>query len=163
MPRFEIESDELPPVAELEDMHERHRDSVQFTETLVTAASANQAQIAATWLLGKRIQEAGAASPATSSKIAEMFPRLQSWQARLHILQIVRFLDLAAIPVSEFREAILPHATDSGKMVRAWALDALYHLAIAGHPDAEADMARIRRASGDSSAAVRARIRNLLR
>ena len=160
---FELESNTMPSVAELENIHERHRDSDQFTGTLITAASANQTQTAATWLLGRRVREAGTASSATSREIAEMFPLLENWLARLHVLQIVRFLDLSEVRVSEFREAVLPHATGSGKMVRAWALDALYRLALHGHPDAEADMARIHQASGDSSAAVRARVRNLLR
>ncbi len=150
-------------VKTLEELHNRYAGSTKYLDRLIRIAKSGDSEVSATWLIKRYLEEQPCVGPAVSSQIADLLPKMVEWEAQLHILQCMQFLDLSCVRVCSLRPAVLALLSSSNKLVRAWAYDALYRLAGLGHSEAETDTLRIKTAVEDESAAVRARIRRLLR
>ncbi len=90
---------------------------------LVAACFEAELEVAATWVV-KAFFEAGESEGLTG--VVGALPGAQNWAAQLHILQCVRFLPEAAVPVVG---AIRPLLSSKRALVRVWALDAFVRVA----------------------------------
>lgn len=109
----------------------------------------------------KRALERGDLAPDLSDEILQLLPAMDGWEARLHILQSIRFLRISGQAKERLHADLLRLIQDGNKFVRAWAYDGFYRLGTQ-HPEfAEEADALIREALKFEAPSVKARIRNL--
>lgn len=148
-------------VAELEDAFERFSGDRQFLDRLVRCARNPRLQSNSTWMI-KRALERGDSVPDQSDEILKLLPAMDEWQARLHILQSIRFLQISGLAAEGLHAQLLRLAKEGNNFVRAWAYDGLYRLG-SQHPEfAEEAEALLQEALEFEAPSVKARIRNLV-
>lgn len=109
----------------------------------------------------KRALERGNSVPDQSDEILELLPAMDEWQARLHVLQSIRFLRISEQVKKGLRAELLRLVREGNNFVRAWAYDGLHHLG-SQHPEfAEEAEALPQEAMEFEAPSVKARIRNL--
>lgn len=96
-----------------------------------------------------------------SARLLALLDRVTSWGATLHVLQLVRRATITKARKDGVQRAVLEATEHARPFVRAWAYDALAHLA-----DAHAELRRqavalFDHAAEHDTAAIRARIRDL--
>ncbi|MEM7032785.1 MAG: hypothetical protein AAF629_24765 [Chloroflexota bacterium] len=118
-------------------------------------------QTATTWLL-KRFQELGAVfSEGQAVKLTRLLGRVNHWEARLHLLQMLPKLTISANQTDLLHQNLKTFLSDDNKMVRAWSYNGLAVLAdqhVEFQPEVSAILTAV---SPDEAASVRARIRNI--
>ena len=146
--------------AELEDAFERLGGDRKFLSRMVRCAQNPRLQSGSTWMI-KRALERGEAVPDLSDEILQLLPAMDEWQARLHLLQSIRFLRISSRAKEDLRSELLRLVRDGNNFVRAWAYDGLHRLG-SQHPEfAEEAEALCRKALESEAPSVKARIRNL--
>ena len=109
----------------------------------------------------KRTLERGDSVPDLSDEILKLLPAMDEWQARLHILQSIRFLRISGRATEGLRAELLRLAKEGNNFVRAWAYDGLHRLG-SQHPEfAEEAEVLLQDALEFEAPSVKARIRNL--
>ncbi|MDD9921522.1 MAG: hypothetical protein OXQ92_04455 [Boseongicola sp.] len=111
-------------------------------------------EIPATWFLLK-LAKAGSVSLRDAEVAAQRLPQIQSADAVLHVLQMAQHLPDA---YANSKTAIAPLLEHKRILIRVWALDAL----VRADPAAPELIGLIDNAAKDSSAAMRARARQLM-
>lgn len=145
--------------AQLTRVAENHRPDRATAQVLtdVLAGRDVRAQDAATWIVLSWARRGFTLPEAMVSALCAYAATLEGWQSRLHLCQLLRLVTLT--PVS--RRTVLPFLTraarDDRPFLRAWALDARFHIT-----PGRAGRARLLAcAASDPAAAVRARARQL--
>lgn len=122
-------------------------------------------QTAATWLL-KRVQEDGCVfSTDQIEGLLDLLEQSDSWEARLHLLQMLPAWALPAERSQALRRRLLGPAflQAPNKFLRAWTYNALATLADQ-HPDYRKEVTTLlHHGAEDEAASVRARIRNAMK
>jgi ribosomal protein S18 acetylase RimI-like enzyme len=135
------------------------RDAPGFLAAVIGLAADEERTVseAATWILKSELEAGAKLDRTMTNRLIEQLGSLKAWQAKLHICQTVSHLDLQETAREGLRGWLTPLLDAERPFLRAWALDALCHL-----PGTRVD-ALLRRMAEDSSASVRARVRNLRR
>lgn len=129
-----------------------------YRDALVTLAFDRDAAVSggATWLLKAALEQGAAVD---TPRLVAGLGKESGWAASLHLCQSVRFLDVEdAEPVVTWLRPLLSHKRP---FLRAWALDAMVHVAKAAPDHAQEAEAALEQAGRDAAASVRARARNL--
>jgi len=115
----------------------------------------------ATWLLKAHLDQNNTFSQAQTTALIAAAPKIQPWQAQLHICQMISRLDSSAQDTAQLADWLSPLLSHSRPFLRAWSLDAL--LGLASRAPSLVTMAQQahRYALEDEAASVRARARNL--
>ena len=133
--------------------------------TALAARDDAKLQTAATWLL-KRLQEKGCAfSSDQIDGLLDCLEQVGSWEARLHLLQMLPAWALPEERSQALRRLFLGPAflQAPNKFLRAWTYNALAILADQ-HPAFRKEVgALLRNGAEDEAASVRARIRNAVK
>lgn len=115
----------------------------------------------ASWLIKSALEKGAQFSPDQVAALLTKAPLLTRWAAQLHLLQCVQHLTIPATHAPRLAALVRPSLMHERPFVRAWALDALSHLA-RQHPSFSEDFAAaLCDAYDDPAASVRARARNL--
>ncbi len=103
--------------------------AAQLAEAVARAGSPTAScQVAATWLIKSWLQAGGRLSPRLTDSLLRKLDQIGPWEARLHLLQSLRYLSIPPARLAQTR-AFIAAGRDHGKtFVRVWALDALVHL-----------------------------------
>jgi ribosomal protein S18 acetylase RimI-like enzyme len=135
------------------------RDAPGFLDAVIGLASDENRMVseAATWILKDELEAGVRLDRAMTDRLVAGLDRLEAWQAKLHICQVVSHLDVPRTARETLHNWLTPLLDAERPFLRAWALDALCHL-----PGTRVD-ALLRRMAEDRSASVRARVRNLAR
>lgn len=115
----------------------------------------------ATWILKAELQAGTALQDRHRDDITQGLSEISSWQAALHLLQVVELLDLTAVEVGAFSAWARQYADHPRPFLRAWSLHAgvvLGHRFSQPGSDVQALLAQ---ADRDPAASVRARARQL--
>ena len=108
----------------------RHSARPKLTESLVALCADDDLETGATWLLKHHLEETpGTLDCVLSERLINLGTGFGSWEARLHLLQMLDRLEIpqtAVEPLSQFTDACLE---DRKTLVRAWTYHGLYHLA----------------------------------
>ena len=150
-------------VAELESLYKKHSDSKGIRGELVRLVGRPDCQNAASWLI-KRYCESGRGF--TDKQVASIYDSLQDlegWVPKLHILQSVEYL---SVPDSHFEQVlgfVRTSLGDRNKMVRAWAYNGFAIIARRTPEYRDEAMEILNYALENESAAVQARVRNILK
>jgi hypothetical protein len=148
--------------AVMEQTYERLHRSPTFVQDVLEAVSREDAQVGATWLLKKHLDNRNKLDVRDSLPLFQSLDRLEHWEARLHVLQSLPTL---SIPPSFRRktEAFLRRCLiEENKFVRAWAYNGLYELA-QRFPQYRVEVTQLLESALDTEpASVKARVRKCL-
>lgn len=131
---------------------------------LITALTQSRENVAngASWLLLDHLNRGKKLSAEQSEQVAKSVPSLMNWPEQLHCAQMIRHLELdkslAKIVMREM-ETLQSH---NRPFLRAWSLDAIWHIAQSHDEFKDRAFAAIERAKEDNAASVRARVKNLI-
>lgn len=115
----------------------------------------------ASWLL-RRWVERGLVGSGFATEMAPSLASVRDRWTSLHLLQAIPGLEISASAAPEWSDFCRRHLTAESPFVRAWATNALWHLA-RRDPALESEArAALERALVDPKASVRARARRLL-
>ena len=127
----------------------------------LAAGDVRKLQTAATWLL-KRFSENGLLFNETqSSALVSVLLRESSWEARLHLLQMLDKLSLAEAQLPALWVALTAGARDSKRLIRAWSYHGIAIVAEQNSAYRGEAIAWLAEGERDHAASVRARIRRL--
>ena len=139
------------------------REESGFHEELLALCFDERSAVAdgATWILKAELEDGWELPSDLTDYLAASLRKLHSWQAILHVCQVVEYLLLTPAQASLLMKWVRRQAGHSRPFVRAWALHARVALGRRfkeHHDEAEQALAR---AEKDTAASVRARARNL--
>lgn len=161
---YRLESYDGKTVSTLETIYRNYLHDAEALEELVSlvAHPATNVQTGATWLLKKCLQQGLVLAPELQQRLLDQLQNIACWQSRLHLCQALPHLHLQPgqkRTVETFYQECL---TEKNKFVRAWAYNGLYALAKIFPENLPATIELLNEAYRNESAAVRARIRNLI-
>lgn len=143
-------------------IYDDHGEEPGFVTDLITLCRKASLQSGATWLL-KRHQEVEGLAPRHAPRIYDLVSCLETWPARLHLLQLMPHLAIPASKKDAVAAFIEEGLTAREKVARAWAFGGLYEL-VRQYPEYEAEaMPRLEAALRDEAPSVKARIRNAMK
>ncbi len=139
------------------------REEAGFQKELLNLCFDERTAVAdgATWILKAELEDGWELPADLTEYLVASLEKLHSWQAILHLCQIVEFLHLTPAQATLFMKWARGYADYNRPFVRAWALHARVVLgrSFEEHRD-EAEQA-LANAEKDPAASVRARARNL--
>lgn len=138
-------------------------DAPSYMQTLLTLVADQTPHIGngATWLIKSALEKGHGLTASQALDVCGQIPSLTDWMALLHICQSIRFMSIPPDHASSIMAHLRPLTAHKRPFLRAWALDAIVHIA-ARHPE-HAEDARLHLKAGleDTAASVRARARQL--
>ncbi|MDE2759601.1 MAG: hypothetical protein OXH90_04795 [Paracoccaceae bacterium] len=148
---------------ELERYYDLNHEKEDFPDNLLNQLPDDEFENANTWLL-KRYLENGNRLPANIEiRILDLLPLLSSWEAKLHLLQILPYITVPKSRSFSIREILLALIKENNKFIRAWAYNGLYHLQTC-HLEFKTEMITLlNKAYSYEAPSIKARIRNILR
>jgi len=149
--------------ADIAAVFQSHCTEPHYVENLIQLMGSSDSQKGASWLLKAWFDRGKSITDKQTSNILSRLSALESWEAKLHILQCFPFIsikDNQKVVVEKFLRSTL---SDNNKFVRAWSYNGFYVLA-KQHAEYQEETQRFfAMAMKDESASVKARIRNLMK
>lgn len=134
-----------------------------FLEWVISFLSDEKLQVGASWLLKRLLEGTGTLSNQQNNLVVLTGVNFESWQAKLHFLQILPFLTMVNDHRNQLEYFIKVNITDQNKFVRAWSYNGLYLLATRYTDLRQEAQQFFDMALKDEAASVKARIRNILK
>lgn len=118
--------------------------------------------VAATWVVKALTEHKYPIPDPVVDALTAALERLEDWQAVLHAVQSAPGLVpvMKGIQFARYAAFVEQHTAHPSKFTRAWAVDALCHVARRDHAHAERAKALLANALDDTAASVRARARH---
>ena len=148
----------------LKQIYKNHHISPDFVPHLLKILSTHRnIQKVSTWLIKYHLEQKYTLTTAQTVELIDICPILKDWEAQLHVLQMLPYLQLND-DLIEILEVFIGKLLGSPKkFVKAWAYNALYELTHY-QPEKKADVLILfQTALETESAAVKARIRNIMK
>lgn len=161
--RHEIEAWDGKTVAALEAIFAREGNDPGFVDALVDYAQQPILQKGATWLIKKRAESGARFTPQQIDAIYALLSGLETWEAKLHILQSMPALPIDANQKDAVEMFLRECLRGKNKFVRAWAYSGFYELAQQYPAYREEASVLFDRALHEEAASVKARVRNILK
>ncbi|MCP4379831.1 MAG: hypothetical protein GY798_00110 [Hyphomicrobiales bacterium] len=152
------------PSDDIRRIYQRYSRRPSFGSNVVALLSDPLLQSGATWLLKHHLATGWSdISSADITAIYESLPAIEGWQARLHVLQSIRYLPIPESHASVVERFAQNAVFDTVKFVRAWGYDAWHQLAVQ-HPDYRQHVAHMLAdaLASETAASVKVRIRKAL-
>ena len=159
----ELRSLEARSAARMEALYERVADRRGFDEEVVALLTSADLQIVATWLLKRRLEETGSITPVVTRQLVASLSLLKPWEARLHVLQGVPYLEIEAESKPAVERFLRDNLSDPNKFVRAWAYGGMDVLATQYPEFADEVRTLFDWAMMNEAPSVKARIRQISR
>lgn len=118
-------------------------------------------QIAATWLLKKALEDGYKLSNNQVEIIYKNLDRLDTWESKLHILQIMPYMIISAKVKKNVERFLRNNLTDTNKFIRAWTYNGFYELCVAFPEYTDEVKSFFEMAMRDEAPSVKSRIRNI--
>lgn len=136
-------------------------DREEVLSDLVLLVSHDDARISdgATWLIKDLLDDGVPLTPSQSEAIVGRLDAISSWQAQLHVCQMVRHLEMSASLMDACADWLTGLLASDRPFLRAWSMDALQHIAPQRTTLATRAEAALAAAEQDPAASVRARAR----
>lgn len=143
-------------------VYQQHRADSDLFVQLVRCAAIPAQQNGATWLIKHHLESKQHPDPATVVKLLTLLPALDEWEAQLHVLQSLEYLQIPASCTTLVEAFTKASVASDNKFVRAWGYSGFYELA-RQHPEYQAEaLALLQLALDDEPASVKARVRKVL-
>ena len=134
-----------------------------FISTLIKCITEIALQNGATWLLKHHLENNSGQSDKEINKIFKLLPKLDHWEAKLHILQCLPYLTIHTKEKKGVETFLRKNLVDKNKFVRAWTYNGFYQLSLQ-HPEYHEETQQfLAMAMRDEAPSVKARIRNILK
>lgn len=117
-------------VAPIEKTYAQHQSDETFLADVVRLSADEACGRGATWLLKRHLEAGGALTAPLTRKLFATLDALAHWEARLHVLQSLPFLTIAARDAGKVAAFVRTCLEDEATFVRAWAYTGLHHLAV---------------------------------
>lgn len=137
--------------------------SKRFLAELVECLKQTQSDRAASWLLKHHLEQGFLIDEPCSRKIVLHAMRVNHWESRLHLLQILPLVQIDSELVHNLFQHLRGLTAESNKLVRAWAYNGLHEIALQ-YPFYKPEALRLLLAAAESEApSVQARIRKIMK
>lgn len=146
---------------QINEIYHRQIVDKQFIEHALNSLETPVLQSGVTWLLKKHLINKQKLDANQTSRIFKAAPKLQDWQARLHLLQSISYLVIGEKQKSTVECFLRDCLQDPNKFVRAWAYSGFYELALQYSEYRRETLHFMQLASTDEPASVHARIRQI--
>ncbi|WP_299321487.1 hypothetical protein [Parasphingopyxis sp.] len=140
---------------------ESGRDGYMTALIALTDDDSGNISFGATWLIKSALEAGMALSADQVSTLLARIDAVTAWDARLHICQSVRHMDVAADDADALIQWLVPLRQHDKPFLRAWSLDAICYLAARDPRHRDFAQASLGEALADDAASVRARARRL--
>jgi hypothetical protein len=112
-------------------VYARHHADETFVADVIALFGDPEYARGATWLLKHHLEGGGVAVPAVPTRrIFAQLDALAHWEAKLHVLQCLSFLTIAARDAPKVARFVEACRDDDATFVRAWAYTGLHELAV---------------------------------
>lgn len=136
--------------------------SKRFLTELVDCLNQPQSDQAASWLLKHHLEQGYLLDEPMSRKIVLHTMRVNHWESRLHLLQILPLVQIDCELTHNLFQHLKALTAESNKLVRAWAYNGLHQVALQ-YPFYKPETLRLLLAASESeSPSVQARIRRIM-
>ncbi len=143
-------------------VYKEHETSPDFVEDLLKLMANPAHQVGVTWLLKHYLENDRTFTTREANAFYRSVAELESWASRLHVLQSIPNLTIAASSKKRVERFVRKCLVDEVKFVRAWAYYALYVLACQ-YPEYRTEALQIlKMGQRDEPASVQVRIRKAL-
>ncbi len=144
-------------------IYNRYSNNDSFVSEIIKLIQQETLQKGTTWLLKRYLENGRAIAPNEISTIFNLLPKLEHWESKLHILQCIRFMQIAKTEKKGVEKFLRKCLTDSNKFVRAWAYHGFYEISIQ-YPEYKNETKQLFEiAMRDEASSVKARIRNVIK
>jgi len=134
-----------------------------FTNTIINLIEDVETQNGATWLLKKHLESVETLTTQQVKQIYNCLTKLDHWEAKLHILQSMPYLPIAAKQKNLVESFLRICLKDKNKFVRAWVYNGFFELA-RQFPEYQKEVdTMLSEALEKEASSVKARIRNILK
>lgn len=159
----DLESWDGKTTYDIETIYERYFRAASFINDIMSSLHTSSSQIGATWLLKKHLETGVVIQREIISELYQLAGHFDNWQSRLHILQCIPMLSIAAVDKSNVEEFLRTCLNDPNKFVRAWAYGGFVELA-ARFEEYETETRRlITYAMREETPSITARLRNVIK
>lgn len=140
-----------------------HEGDIGYLDGLVALADATDGRVfdGATWLLKAYLEAGGELTKLQCRMLISKLETVENWTTQLHLCQVVRYLSPNRQEAQEIVRWLLPLLSHDRPFLRAWSLDALYHVSARYSAYANRAEEALNSATRDPAASVRARAKNL--
>lgn len=160
--RDEVAAWDGKSAATIGSIYERFAEQPEFVRSLVAMVPDPTLQSGATWLLKKFLESGGEIGRRETSRLWSALPSCERWEGKVHLLQSISRLNIAARDKLAVEAFIRRCLADTNKFVRAWAYSGFYELAATHREYREEANELLHAGLSEEAASVRARIRRLM-
>ncbi len=148
---------------DIKDIYQTSHQVTGFVDMLIRLMKEKSLQNGATWLLNAWLKSGNQLKKSQIRKICNMLYDLESWEARLHVLQSISYMSIEEDEKELLYDFLRMTLCDSNKFVRAWSYNGFYELAQQYPQYSEETKQYFEMAMRDEAASVKARIRNIMK
>lgn len=152
-------------VSMLSELADQYQGSAPFIDAIISlsADATDTISDGATHMIKIHVDGGGALSAKQTGALVKNCGAVTSWQAQLHICQVIARLTLSASQAAALASWLKPLLSHQRPFLRAWALDALCAIAQVNDGFKKQALDALTAAENDKAASVRARARHISR
>ncbi|MCW9034044.1 MAG: hypothetical protein OQJ97_07460 [Rhodospirillales bacterium] len=147
----------------LDVIFSQSKETVNFSSELISLMDDVALQKGTTWLLKKVVEMEKQLGDEDSESLCYLLPKIDNWEARLHILQVFEYLNIPRECKYLAEIFIREGLKDTNKFIRAWAYSAFYELATQFPEYRSEVLSLLDEGMEIESPSVKARIKNILK
>ena len=147
----------------LSSIYHDYRSQDNFFDNLIDWSSESDIQAATTWLIKHHYDSGLKLNKTQTEHLIKATGELNSWEAQLHVLQILGKLEIDETRLLMVDEFVRRCLKSENKFVRAWSYQGLYELYKYGVVDSEELKAHCEIAMETESASIKSRVRKILK
>lgn len=161
--KIKLEQWDGKEVRYLEKVYKQEKSDKFIANIIILIRENGLVQNAATWLLKRALEDGSVISQSQIENIYKNVDKLDSWESKLHILQIMQYMKVSKKVKAQLERFLRDNLTDSNKFVRAWSYNGLYELCLV-FPEYKDEVKNFfEMAMRDEAPSVRSRIRNIMK
>ncbi len=150
-------------INDLEAIYSRHCDNGCFLKDVIELLQNEAQQKGASWLLKRHLENGNKIEAGEIAVIYGLLPELVQWEARLHILQCIKFMKIAESETKQVELFLRGCLAETNKFIRAWAYNGFYVISVQ-YPEYKTETKQFfEMAMRDEAPSVKARIRNIMK
>ena len=149
--------------ADIKLIYEAHNADSNFVDNIVALSFTQAYEKGATWLLKAWLEAGNTLEQSQIAKIYGSLQQLQHWEAKLHVLQSIPFMPIAAAESNKVYNFLRLTLSDQNKFVRAWSYNGFYELSTQHSRYLDETKQYFEMALRDEAPSVKARIRNIMK
>lgn len=148
---------------DIRSIYHRHSVEPSFLRELLRFLKTPEFQKAGTWLLKHHFETGNSLNKKQVTTIFRALADLNHWESKLHLLQCLEYMPIEKHERHKVELFLRVCLTDTNNFVRAWAYNG-FHVLSRQYPEYEKEMfSFFDMAMDDETAAVKARIRNIMK